>query len=312
MADASKLTDRDQTLINILRRMADQIQKQDKLLDDVSKDISAIILASDNTDYRRKSQDKLLEKVSKDISLLIQASDSAEHRRGTKVGDDDVALDKILQSISRYRSDMLSLVNEQDRITKSLKELDSVIRKAAYSIAEATQILAELDTRSTKQEKSLSEHIEHTLKQAEIFTDERLKKQEKTIQDHYAHALKLSEVFTDERLVRSEKAIHDHLAHSLKQAELIPQEFAETNRTVTRLHADTEKSIGKLHDETQRQMEKTQSEMLRRLVTLDSLESALQTLLIRTEPPEKKPFIIKRLFIKLRSFFRVTVVNYFK
>jgi len=284
MPEKANVSDRDKTLINILRRMADQIQKQDELLQDIVK---------------RQGE-------------FARAFDNAEFQRGATQGAADFASDKVLEALSRYRSNMLSLVNEQDSINNNLKELDKLVHKAAYSVAEVSQTLSELEESAKKQEKAFSEHSEHTLKQAGIFTDERLKKQEKTIQDHFAHALKQAETFTDERLARSEKTVHDHYSHSLKQAELIQGEFAETNRNFTKLHAETENSIGKMQFDSQRQMEKTQAEMMRRLLTLDSLESALQTLLIRTEPPEKKPFVLFRVFIKAKNFLKIKLYKLFK
>ena len=51
-------------------------------------------------------------------------------------------------------------------------------------------------------------------------------------------------------------------------------------------------------------LEKLQQDTARRLLVLGDIESALQTLLIRTEPPEKKPFWFIRLLRRAGLFCR--------
>ena len=108
----------------------------------------------------------------------------------------------------------------------------------------------------------------------------------------------------DVRLRHQEKTIHDHVAYSNRKWEELPHELAETNRNVTVLHSDIEKGFGKIQDETHKQLEKYQRETTRRLLTLDGMMSALETLLIRTEPPEKKPPWPKRLIRFMVRFFK--------
>ena len=226
------MTDRDITLISILERMADQIQRQGSLLDDIIKNQSS----------------------------LVKAIDNAEFQRGVKKGDADRSLDKISETMTRYRSDMLSMVHEQDSINKSIKDFNKLVNRTTYSLETTSQMLVDLD--------------------------ERVKTQEKTVSSHYE--------FT------------------LKQAEAVPKEIAEASRRLTNLHADTDKRLGEQHRETQRQLEKLQHDTTRRLLILDSFDTALKTLLVRTEPPEKKPIWIVRPFKRIGVFFRYKLPLLFK
>jgi chromosome segregation ATPase len=108
----------------------------------------------------------------------------------------------------------------------------------------------------------------------------------------------------EERLTVQEKALQEHYEDAQKQAVDFKREIAESSRSFTKLHADTEKNLGELHKETGRQLDKSQHETMRRLLALDGIVTSLQTLLIRTEPPEKKPPWIKRQFSNLQRFFR--------
>jgi len=224
MADIAKLSQRDSVLVNILERMSDQLEKQNLMLEDI---------------------------VKQQIDLN-KAGKAAESNRKAQQIDGNVEIGKLRESISRYRSDMLSLVNEQDHINKNIAHLSGLVNSTVYAFENANQKLAKLEQWA--------------------------KAQEKTATDHYAH--------------------------SLKQAEILPKAIADSTRSISKLHMDTEKSLGKMHQETQRQLEKLQQDTVRRLLVLGDIESALQTLLIRTEPPEKKPFWLVRLFRMIGRFFR--------
>ena len=224
MAEKTKIPDRDKTLVNILERIADQLQKQESLLEEI---------------FQNQSEAQ-------------KAANLSESRYGAFQGYTDNSLEKIGQSISRYRSDMLSLVNEQDSINNNLKELNKLINKTAYALESADQKLADFDG----------------------------------------------------RLKFLEKASNAHYENSQRQAESIPREIAETSRGIAKLHADTDKHMDDNHHDLLKQLEKLQQDISRRLLILDSFDSALQTLLIRTEPPEKKQLWIVRLFNKATHFFR--------
>jgi len=232
MAEKTKMPDRDKTLINILERMADQLQRQGIILDDIIKNQNE----------------------------SAKAMGGAEYHRGALQRDTADSLGKIQDSVSRYRSDMLNLVHEQDSINKSLQDLNKLVNKSAYSLENSNQKLIDLDERSITQGKITSEHY----------------------------------------------------AHALKQAEQLPKEIADTERSLTRLHAATEKRLGEQHSDTLRQLEKLQHETTRRLLVLENVDSALKTLLIRTEPPEKKPLLIIRPFKAIGVFFRVKLPRLFK
>jgi len=225
MAEKKKNIDRDQTLINVLERMADQIQKQDSIITELVKQQNGLVVEVAN----------------------------AEFSRGMQISDVNVTQKGIQDAIARYRSDMLSLVHEQDSTNKQMNDMRKLVDRTAYSLELNTQKLSELDNK--------------------------VKAQEKTISDHYAH--------------------------SLKQAEALPKETAELGRNFTRMHADTEKRLVQMHEETQRQLDKLKQETIRRLMALNGIESALQTLLIRTEPPEKKPLLIVRIAKKIEGFIRI-------
>jgi len=226
------MSDRDKTLINILERMADQIQKQGFLLEEILQNQSGFEKAVEN----------------------------AVFHRDTLKDETDKSLEKISDSISRYRSDMMNLVHEQDSISKSLKEFNKLVNKTTYSLETTSQMLVDIDGR--------------------------VKSQERTVSEHYEHAL--------------------------KQAEKIPKEIADSGRRLSNLHADTEKHLGEQHRETQRQLEKLQHETTRRLLALEDIDSALKTLLVRTEPPEKKPIWIIRPFKRIGAFFRIKLPSLFK
>ena len=82
---------------------------------------------------------------------------------------------------------------------------------------------------------------------------------------------------------------------------LLFKEIGDMNRNVSKLHMDTEKRTIEEHRETKRRLNEINIDISRRLLILDKMEASLTELLIRTEPPEKKPFIIIRLFRRLRS-----------
>ena len=111
----------------------------------------------------------------------------------------------------------------------------------------------------------------------------------------------------DERLNLQEKISRDHYEYSVKESGEFQGAVDNSNRNYTKLHADTDKQLGELHSETSRQMDKFQHDTMRRLMLLDGITTSLQTLLIRTEPPERKTPWITRMFGKLVNFFRFRI-----
>jgi len=235
MAVESKSKERDMALVNILERMADQIGKQEILLDKIVR------LQNDS---------------------VREVSSAQLHRRSLQA-ETERAIDKLGEAISRFRADMLSLVNEQDSITKNMLELNKLISQAAYQL--------ELTNRK--------------------ITD------------------------MDENVKNQDKVLNDKSDNIIKQTGMIPTELADISRKDAKLHAETEKRIVELQQGVARQLEKMQKETSRRLVILGDIDSRLETLLIRTEPPEKRPLLIVRIVKKTGYFFKhifTTVVRAFR
>ena len=223
MPDKVKISTRDEALVNILERMVSQLQKQDLMLEDV---------------------------VGRQEQLSQAMKDMGFHRDVQHTGV-STELDKLRESFSRYRSDMLSLVNEQDGVNRNLDDLIKRTGTIAYASEKTSMSLEELEKRIAKQE----------------------------------------------------QAVHDHYEYSLRQGEAFPKEMADISRQTSKLHMETEKSLERMHGEVRRQLEKLRSETARRLLALDNIESVLQTILIRTEPPEKKTPAAVRLFRRIYNLF---------
>ena len=115
----------------------------------------------------------------------------------------------------------------------------------------------------------------------------------------------------DERLSLQEKLSREHYEHSAKESEVFHGAIDNSNRNNAKLHADTEKQLGQLHSETSRQLDKFRNETKHRLMLLDDITSSLRTLLIRTEPPERKAPWIARMFGNVVKFFRVKIPLFF-
>ncbi|MCL2629054.1 MAG: hypothetical protein FWD44_10255 [Oscillospiraceae bacterium] len=183
-----------------------------------------------------QDQDDMLEDLLKRTDALSKATGAAQ--------SNDPARD--------YRSDMLSLVNEQDRINKNIDDLEKVVKTAAYALDVTNQKLIGLD----------------------------------------------------ERLGVHEKVSNEYYAQAQKQPAIFQEALDNSSRNFAKLHAETEKRLGEMYSETTRQLDKFQHETTRRLLLLDSIVTSLQTLLIRTEPPVKKPSWISRMFKRIGTFFR--------
>jgi chromosome segregation ATPase len=277
MSEDIKAAVREQALIGILERLANEMEQQDVMLEDLIK--------------RHEN--------------FVKSSENAETYRRTKLNDAEKAHDKLFDSFHHYRSDMLSLVNEQDRMNKSLSEMQKLVHQATYAVEESAQKVGELEERVKAQEKAVSEHYEHSLRQAENFPKEIAAASqgytklhadtEKNIGDLHQELVAASQNYTKLH-ADTEKNIGD-----------LHQELADTNRNYTKLHAVTEKTLGDMHRDTQRHLDKLEHDTLRRLLMLDSMEIKLQTLLVRTEPQvKKKPWVI-RLFKGIGVFFRVKI-----
>jgi len=258
MAEKAKTSQRDATLVNVLERMADHLQNQDQLLGEI---------------LDRQQE-------------ISKSMESIEFQRFMRQDESESGYEKLLESFTRYRSDMLRLVNEQDRMSKGMSDFSSRAVTIAYATENTDQKAEDLRERFKIQEKTVRDHYEHALRQAVSLPKE--------ITDSYRDVAKLH-METEKRLGQ---------LHSETQ-----QLLAESNRNVAKQHVETEKRLVQLHNETQRQLDKSRAETLRRLMALDGIESALQTLLIRTEPPEKKPLLIIRIFRPVGRVIRKTLTS---
>ena len=109
----------------------------------------------------------------------------------------------------------------------------------------------------------------------------------------------------DKRFGIQEKTVRELYEYSLKQGNALSGNIFESDRHAAKLHMDTEKRLMEAYRENKRQIEALRQDMMRRLLAFDGIESALQELMVRTEPPEKKPFVLIRLSRRLIGFFRV-------
>ena len=218
MTNEMKISQRDETLIKVLDRLSDNIQKQESFLEDITK--------------------RQLES-----SVELERTGQWQHARHD---DTEASLEKTRETLLRYRSDMLKLVNEQDRLNDLVIDLNKKNATIAYVQESITNSLADISSRLDTQEKSIRE----------IST------------------------------------------YSVQQGEALSRKISEMNRDTAKLHTDTEKRIGDAYRDFQRQLADIRRDTMRRLLALDKVESSLEILLIRTEPPEKKPFFVIRAIRK--------------
>ena len=224
MVSESKMSQRDETLIKVLDRLSDNIQNQELLLDEIKK--------------------RQLE-----LSVDMERTGLWQHSQHEETG---ASLEKTRETFLRYRSDMLRLVNEQDRMNDIVMDLKKKQAAVVYAQDNITRGLLDLNARMETQEKSMRELN----------------------------------------------------AFSVQQGEKSSREIADANRSVTKLHMDTDKRLGEEHRETHRRLDEIKRDTIRRLMTLDKIEASLDVLLIRTEPPEKKPFFVIRIFRWVRGVYK--------
>lgn len=256
-----KPSQRDITLISILERLSEQLQQYDARLEEISKNQIDLSGATLRTQIR-----------------LDARQDGAE-----------VSIEKLQESLARFRSDMLSMVNEQGRIDDTLKELAKKQRAIAEAQEEISRDLAGLKELSKSQEKTSREHFEHSVRQSGEVGKE--------FADVNHNIARMS--------AEAEKNIGNEHGDLKKQ-------ILDTDRKIAKLHEDTEKHLGDGHKDIQRQITELRQETKRRLLALDGIEASLQILMIRTEPPEKKPFIAVRMVRGVRQFLKFKVPEVFR
>ena len=256
MSGERKLSQRDEMLIKILDRLSDNIWKQELLLDEIIK--------------RQLEQTANTERAWLQLHVRHDASDSAR--------------EKTHEDFLRYRSDMLHLVNEQDRLNDIVKDVGKKQAAIAFSQDSIINTLTSLDQR-------LDTQIDDVNKKQTTFAYS---------QDSMTNAL----ADLDRRLETQEKVIREINKYTIRHEETLSKEIYEMNRNATKLHIETDKTVGNANRETRKQISEAMHDTMRRLQALDRIESSLDVLLLRTEPPVKKPFFIIHLFHKFRSVLR--------
>ena len=252
MSDERNMSLRDETLIKVLERLADSIS----------------------------SQESLLKEAAKKQHELYSEMESIERRQLLRQNAAVSATERSSEAISRYRSDMLSLVNEQDRMNEIITELNKKQLALAYSQDNIINMITDINGRIQTQEKTVGGIAYSQESSKNTLTD------------------------LSSRIEMQERVVNEINTHSVRHEELLPKEIGALNRSIGKLHADTEKRIVELQRETQKQLDKMKLDYERRLLALDKIEAALEILMIRTEPPEKKPFFIIRFARWIRRSFR--------
>jgi predicted phage tail protein len=245
---------------------------------DVSQRDMTLINILDRFSEQISKQDIYIEELAKRQQELISAVEISEQRQHSRFDGTEQSLERFGQDFSRYRSDIQKLVNEQFFINDNLKEIDK--RQASIDIAQEKirQDLEKLEQRFEAQEKSLHTHYEYSLNQSDAFP--------KKVEEMNQTVAKMH-MDTDKRLTEEHKETQ--------------RQVDEMNRSIVKMHMDTDKRLSEEHKETQKQLKATRSETMNRLLALDGMEAALREILIRTEPPEKKPFFLLRFVRFIRA-----------
>ena len=303
-SSAQTQTQKDVVLVRILERLSNQIHQFDLRMEEMEK-----------------NQLELPDKMEK-TSLL--------HSSGQP--DAQGEIEKLHEAFLRYRNDMLKLANDQDRLEEIMKELS----KRQDMIAGAQEVIsrdtAMLDERFGRQEKAVSEYSQFSVHQGEALakdiegvnknsaklyldTEKRLEMITKDIDGVNKSNAKLY-LDTEKRLDTITKDIEgvNRNAGKLyvdteKRLETITRDVENVARNATKLHEGTEKNLRDEQRDIRRQVEELRKETMRRLLALDKIEETLEVILIRTEPPEKKPFILVRVFHAVGRFFGVLIPN---
>ena len=274
MATEKKPSARDETLVKVLGRLVDQLRQYDVRIEELTKDVRQnYVRMEDMTKKQRELYETVMNMVSRNDSSRTMQQDVT-----------DTTLEKFSETMLHYRSDMISLVREQDRIDDSIKELSKRQDMIAAAQEEIGKDVSSLDERYEHQEKTSREHYEYSVKRGEASTKE--------IDDVNRKTAKLH--------VDTEK----HLGDEHKE---IKKQLSDAEHKNTELHLETEKHLGSEHKELRREITELRQETKRRLLALDGIEASLQVLMIRTEPPEKKPFIFIRVLRAIVKLFRVKI-----
>lgn len=296
MPTDNKTSQRDEALIKILGRLIDQLKQYDTKLEEISKDV--------------KQNNRRMEDISKkhnDLTETVRRVVTQNESRNTMQQDMDTStIEKLTETMHNYRSDMLSMVREQDRIDDGITELSKRQDMIAAAQEEIGSDVAGLDERFELQEKTAREHYEFAVKQGEEASREIAKLHadtEKYLGDEHTE-IKKQLTDADHKNTELHLETEKHLGEDHRE---IQKQLADADHKNTELHLETEKHLGDEHKEIRREVIELRQETKRRLLSLDGIEASLEVLMIRTEPPEKKPFFLIRAFKAVIKLFRVKI-----
>jgi hypothetical protein len=134
---------RDMTLINILERMVEQIHVQDSLIKELIDRQGKVSDATENSIFH---QNLLRDEI-------------------------DEGLNKLHDSFNRYRTDMLTFVQEQDILRQNMEDALEKTSKISFSLEEEGKIVTALEKGFTKHEKDVHDHIEFATEQWDNLPD---------------------------------------------------------------------------------------------------------------------------------------------
>ena len=279
MATERKPSQRDATLVKVLERLVDQLRQYDTRLEEITNDVR-------QNNARLDEMTKKQRELSESVTNVMSRNDSW---RVMQQDVTDTTLEKFSETMLHYRSDMVSLVREQDRIDDSIKDLSKRQDMIAAAQEEIGKDVSSLDERFEHQEKTSREHYEYSVKRGEAASKEIEDVNRQTAKHH----------------VDTEKVIGD--GHKEIQKQLV-----EADKKVSKLHLETEKNLGGEHKDIKKEIIELRQETKRRLLALDGIEATLQVLMIRTEPPEKKPFFVIRAGRGVGRFFKFRLPDFFR
>ena len=144
MADEHKMSERDATLVRVLDRSTDQIQRLDERLEVYGKQLAESSAVTENVLLRQRTWQERA----------------------------DLSHEELNQTFNRYRADMLNIVNKQDRMDKTMSDLNRRQDMIAQSHEKLLGILKDLEKRFKTQEEAIREFYEFSVRQGERFTEE--------------------------------------------------------------------------------------------------------------------------------------------
>jgi len=141
--DDLRKPEREQVLIGILTRLADEMQEKDSVLTNILEQQSNLVRKLESTEqYIRRKQVEV-----------------------------DEAHGKLVDSLQHYRSDMLKLVNEQDVINRNVEDLQNVVKTTTFTLDNTTKLLASFGEKLVAHEKTTGQQAEYAVKQQKILQD---------------------------------------------------------------------------------------------------------------------------------------------